>query len=100
MFHEYSDHDVDEHELRHEDKDDEEDGRNDGRHATVPLAVVSLVTIFSQCVLYEKNDIRKTHLETSNTKTVELSFLISSGLSSYFADQTYVTHNSESSVIG
>lgn len=68
MFHEYSDHDVDEYELRHEDKDDEEDGRNDGRYAAVPLTVVRLVTIFSQCVLYQKSDIRKTHLETSKHK--------------------------------
>ena len=54
MLHQYSDNDIDEHELRHENKDDKEDGRNDGGHAAVSLTVVRLVTIFSQCVLLSK----------------------------------------------
>ena len=51
MFHEHSDHDVDEYELCHQDEDDEEHRRNDGIDTAVADTVVVGVTVILQCVL-------------------------------------------------
>lgn len=53
MFHEYSDDDVDQHELCHQHKDDEKDGCDNAGYTTIPDAIGRWVAIFTQCVLHD-----------------------------------------------
>ena len=53
MFHEDSDHDVDEDELRHQDEHDEEEGRDVLVDAAVAEAVVGLIALLAQRVLHD-----------------------------------------------
>ena len=52
-FHEDSDHDVDEDELRHQDEHDEEEGRDVLVDAAVAEAVVGLIALLAQRVLHD-----------------------------------------------
>ena len=53
MFHEYSDDDVDEDELRHQDKDDEEERREIWRNAAVPETLIPLLALLPEGVLHD-----------------------------------------------